>query len=114
MGTYLGIRRGGALVAMAGKRLHPPGWTEVSAVCTAAEHCGQGLAMTLVLAVAAGIRARGDSAVARGADNTNAIRLYESLGFRLRKRREFLSLRVPAEEQPRATAASRILPAGPR
>src|ERR1700722_2380626 len=31
MGTYLGIRRGGALVAMAGERLHPPGWTEISA-----------------------------------------------------------------------------------
>ncbi len=26
MGTYLGIRRGGPLVAMAGERLHPPGW----------------------------------------------------------------------------------------
>ncbi len=33
-GTYLGIRRGGALVAMAGERLHPPGWTEISGVCT--------------------------------------------------------------------------------
>lgn len=44
MGTYLGIRRQGQLVAMAGERLHPPGWTEISAVCTDAEHRGQGLA----------------------------------------------------------------------
>src|SRR5437588_2041096 len=34
LGTYLGIRRNGALVAMAGERLHPPGFTEISAVCT--------------------------------------------------------------------------------
>ena len=34
MGTYLGVRRGGRLIAMAGERLHPPGWTEISAVCT--------------------------------------------------------------------------------
>ncbi|MDQ1032084.1 hypothetical protein QF035_009666 [Streptomyces umbrinus] len=34
LGTYLGIRRNGTLIAMAGERLHPPGWTEISAVCT--------------------------------------------------------------------------------
>ena len=34
LGTYLGIRRDGRLVAMAGERMHPPGWTEISAVCT--------------------------------------------------------------------------------
>ena len=42
MGTYLGVRRGGRLIAMAGERLHPPGWTEISAVCTDAEHRGRG------------------------------------------------------------------------
>lgn len=31
MGTYLGLRVDGRLVAMAGERLHPPGWTEISA-----------------------------------------------------------------------------------
>lgn len=44
LGTYLGIRRGGELVAMAGERMRPPGWTEISAVCTAPEFRGQGLA----------------------------------------------------------------------
>ena len=48
MGTYLGVRRGGRLIAMAGERLHPPGWTEISAVCTDAEHRGEGLATRLV------------------------------------------------------------------
>ena len=97
LGTYLGIRRNGALVAMAGERLHPPGWTEISAVCTDEAFRGQGLATRLVLAVAAGIRDRGEVPFMHGAaDNTNAIRLYESLGFRLRLTSSFLAARVPA------------------
>ncbi|MBL7496604.1 GNAT family N-acetyltransferase [Frankia sp. CNm7] len=96
LGTYLGIRRGGALVAMAGERLHPPGWTEISAVCTDAAFRGQGLATRLVKAVAHGIRARGETPFLHAAaDNTNAIRLYLSIGFRLRRRPEFFVLRAP-------------------
>jgi len=96
MGTYLGIRRGGRLVAMAGERLHPPGWTEISAVCTAADQRGQGLAGRLVRAVAAGIRARGETPFMHAAaGNTNAIRLYLSLGFRLRREVEFMGVRIP-------------------
>ncbi|MGW5862843.1 GNAT family N-acetyltransferase [Streptomyces sp. NPDC055239] len=96
LGTYLGIRRGGALVAMAGERLHPPGWTEISAVCTDPAHRGEGLATRLILAVADGIRVRGETPFLHtSARNTDAIRLYESLGFRLRRRTRFLSARVP-------------------
>ncbi|MDH6135524.1 ribosomal protein S18 acetylase RimI-like enzyme [Kitasatospora sp. MAA4] len=96
LGAYLGIRRGGALVAMAGERMHPPGWTEISAVCTAANHRGQGLATRLVLAVAAGIRARGETPFLHAAaSNTNAVRLYESLGFGLRRRIDFVAVRTP-------------------
>jgi ribosomal protein S18 acetylase RimI-like enzyme len=100
LGTYLGIRRGGALVAMAGERLHPPGWTEISAVCTAESSRGQGLATRLVLAVAHGIRARGETPFMHAsAANTNAIRLYESLGFRLRRQITFLGVQVPDTER---------------
>lgn len=96
LGSYLGFRRGGRLVAMAGERLHPPGFTEISAVCTDAAWRGRGLATRLVLAVAAGIRSRGETPFLHAAaDNTNAIRLYESLGFRLRRRATFLAARVP-------------------
>ena len=71
LGTYLGIRRDGALVAMAGERLHPPGWTEISAVCTDEAFRGQGLATRLVHAVAAGIRERGETPFLHAAaDNT--------------------------------------------
>lgn len=96
MGVYLGIRRNGRLVAMAGERLHPPGWTEISAVCTDPAFRRRGLATRLVRAVAAGIRARGETPFLHAAaDNTNAIRLYESLGFRLRREVMFGSVRVP-------------------
>jgi ribosomal protein S18 acetylase RimI-like enzyme len=97
LGTYLGIRREGRLVAMAGERLHPPGFTEISAVCTAESHRGQGLATRLVLAVADGIRARGETPFLHAAaGNTDAIRLYTSLGFRLRREVSFVAVRVPA------------------
>ncbi|CAM5714730.1 MULTISPECIES: GNAT family N-acetyltransferase [Streptomyces] len=96
LGTYLGIRRDGALIAMAGERLHPPGWTEISAVCTDPAFRGEGLATRLILAVAHGIRERGETPFLHtSAGNTNAIRLYESLGFRLRRRTAFLAARAP-------------------
>jgi ribosomal protein S18 acetylase RimI-like enzyme len=102
MGTYLGIRRDGVLVAMAGERLHPPGWTEISAVCTDEAWRGQGLATRLVRAVGAGIRARGEVPFLHAvADNTTAIRLYEQLGFRLRRATVFSAARVPEAQRAR-------------
>ncbi|MCW2874426.1 GNAT family N-acetyltransferase [Actinacidiphila oryziradicis] len=96
LGTYLGIRRDGALVAMAGERMHPPGWTEISAVCTDPAFRGHGLATRLVLAVAAEIRTRGEMPFLHAsAANTGAIRLYQSLGFRLRRTTAFSAVRVP-------------------
>jgi ribosomal protein S18 acetylase RimI-like enzyme len=96
LGTYLGIRRNGALIAMAGERLHPPGWTEISAVCTDPAARGEGLATRLILAVAHGIHERGETPFLHtGAGNTTAIRLYESLGFRLRRTTAFMAARTP-------------------
>ncbi|OLT13149.1 GNAT family N-acetyltransferase [Pseudonocardia sp. CNS-139] len=101
MGTYLGIRRDGALVAMAGERLRPPGWTEISAVCTDPAFRGQGLATRLVRAVGAVIRDRGDVPFLHAAaDNTGAIRLYEQIGFTLRARPHFTALRFTGPEAP--------------
>ena len=96
LGVYLGIRRGGALVAMAGERMRPAGWSEISAVCTDPAHRGQGLAARLTRAVGAAIRDRGDVPFLHAsAANTNAIRLYEQLGFTLRRETSFDGLRAP-------------------
>ncbi|HTC71675.1 MAG TPA: GNAT family N-acetyltransferase [Solirubrobacteraceae bacterium] len=86
LGDYLGIRRDGALVAMAGERFHLDGWTEISAVCTKPDHRGQGLAARLVGALIARIQRRSERAFLHAmSTNTGAIRLYEALGFRLRQ-----------------------------
>jgi ribosomal protein S18 acetylase RimI-like enzyme len=96
MGNYLGIRRDGILVAMAGERLHPPGWTEISAVCTDDAYRGQGLATRLVRAVVGGIRSRQERAFLHAtASNVNAIRLYQAIGFALRREVVFQAVRVP-------------------
>ncbi|MGW2047050.1 GNAT family N-acetyltransferase [Streptomyces sp. NPDC001858] len=111
LGAYLGIRRDGALVAMAGERLHPPGWTEISAVCTDPAFRGEGLATRLVLAVAHGIRERGETPFLHtSAGNVNAIRLYEALGFRLRRGTTFLAARVPEGAARRSQSASEAGP----
>jgi ribosomal protein S18 acetylase RimI-like enzyme len=99
LGTYLGIRRGGALVAMAGERMRPPGWGEISAVCTDPALRGQGLAGRLVRAVGAVIRERGDVPFLHAAAaNATGIRLYERLGFTLRREILFAALQVVAPD----------------
>jgi len=94
LGAYLGVRRDGALVAMAGERMRPPGWTEISAVCTDPAWRGHGFASRLTGAVAAGIIARGDAPFLHAiATNVTAIRLYKELGFTHRRDIQFPLLR---------------------
>jgi ribosomal protein S18 acetylase RimI-like enzyme len=97
LGTYLGVADDLlGLVAMAGERMHVPGATEISAVCTDPAVRGRGLATRLVLTLAARIRARGELPFLHAsADNATAIRLYEELGFVLRARPEFVAVRAP-------------------
>ncbi|SNX56025.1 FR47-like protein [Streptomyces sp. TLI_55] len=96
LGTYLGIRDGGRLVAMAGERLRPPGWTEISAVCTAPEARGRRHARRLIGALTARITARGERPFLHVAEsNTGALALYERLGFESRKPVTFRGFRTP-------------------
>jgi ribosomal protein S18 acetylase RimI-like enzyme len=96
LGSYLGIRRDGALIAMAGERMHPPGYTEISAVCTDPDHQGSGLASRLMRAVAHGIRGRGEVPILHASStNHTAIRLYEKLGFAVRREFQFVGFERP-------------------
>ena len=98
LGSYLGIRHNGKLVAMAGERLKVPGYTEVSAVCTHPEHTGRGYARILMMEVMQRIRSRGETPFlhVRG-DNVRAIELYERLGFSQRVLLHFAVLRKDAD-----------------
>src|ERR1035438_10617439 len=94
LGTYVGIRRDGKLVAMAGERLKVPGNTEVSAVCTHPDHVGKGDARALMTEVMRGIRDLGEIPMLHvRADNTRAVELYERLGFGTRTAGHFAVLR---------------------
>jgi len=78
---------GGQLAAMAGERMKPDGFTEVSGVCTHPDHRGRGYAGALSRIVAQRIVARGETPFLHAyADNAAAVGLYETLGFRIRAR----------------------------
>jgi predicted GNAT family acetyltransferase len=81
LGGYVGIRRNGALVAMAGRRMHPPGWIEVSAICTDPSQRGRGLGRRVTAAVIRGIRADGAQPFLHVLQTNPARHLYESMGF---------------------------------
>jgi ribosomal protein S18 acetylase RimI-like enzyme len=106
LGGYVGVRVDGELVAMAGQRFRPTGWCEISAVATRPDHRRQGLGEHLVRVVAAGIVARGEVPMLHtAADNADAIRLYQSMGFTRRKLVRFVAARAPGDPagQPTAT-----------
>jgi ribosomal protein S18 acetylase RimI-like enzyme len=87
LGRFWGVKRDGALIAMAGERMKQPGYTELSGVCVHTELRRGGLGRLLLRFVAGEIFARGDQPYLHAiATNTSAIALYESVGFRLRSR----------------------------
>jgi ribosomal protein S18 acetylase RimI-like enzyme len=85
LGTYLGVRLKGKLVAMAGERLKVPGYTEVSAVCTHPDHRGKGYARIVMGEVIRRICDRGETPFLHVLeDNVRAVELYQKLGFATR------------------------------
>ena len=66
LGTFLGVKVGGRLVAMAGERMKPADYTEITAVCVHPDHRGRGYAQVLLASHrAADCSARGDPVPAR-------------------------------------------------
>lgn len=86
LGAFIGVKEDGRLAAMAGERMRPDGYTEISGVCTHPDFRGRGYGATLTMEAAARIRARGDIPFLHVyAANTPAIALYKALGFTLRR-----------------------------
>lgn len=86
LGTFLGIRDGGELVAMTGERMKPGNYTEMTAVCVHPSHRGRGYAQALLSAVARQIVARSEIPFLHVfSDNTSAIALYKRQGMEIRR-----------------------------
>ncbi len=86
LGSYLGIRDNGKLVAMVGERMRLDGYTEISAVCAHPDYRGRGYPHALIKALSNTILERGEVPFLHVfSDNQSAIALYEKLGFTFRK-----------------------------
>ncbi len=96
LGRYIGIRAGARLAAMAGERMRPAGFTEISAVCVHPDFRGKGHALALVKSLMASIAARGERPFLHlYADNPSARTLYERLGFVPRTTFNFVVMQAP-------------------
>lgn len=99
LGDFFGVKVDGQLVAMAGERMKPDGFTEVSGVCTHPDFRGHGFASALMRLVSQRILDRGETPFLHAyASNRGAIALYEDLGFSLR--REILMTRLSERNEP--------------
>jgi len=86
LGTFLGIRIDGQLVAMAGERMKPANHTEMTAVCVHPSHRGRGYGQLLLGAICRQIVARGEIPFLHVfSSNAPAIALYRRQGMEIRR-----------------------------
>lgn len=97
LGAYFGIFQSGKLVAMAGERMRMNGYTEVSAVVTHPEFTGRGYAQQLVAHV---VTKNLDAGILPflhvTATNERAVKVYEKLGFKTRRKIAFTQFELIA------------------
>jgi len=87
LGTFLGIRIDGQLVAMVGERMKPANYTEITAVCVHPDHRGRGYAQVLLAAISRRIVARDKIPFLHVfSNNESAIALYRRQGMEIRRR----------------------------
>lgn len=84
-GGYVGAFEEDRLTSMAGRRLSPDPYVEISAVCTHPDYLGKGLAALVMTQVMKGVLAEEKIPFLHVyPDNAPAVRVYEKLGFRAR------------------------------
>jgi predicted GNAT family acetyltransferase len=97
LGDFIGIKQDPRLIAMAGERMKPDGFTEVSGVCTHPDFRGIGYASALMRVATQRILERGEQAFLHVyAAHKATIDLYEGLGFRVRTTVTYTVLDGPA------------------
>ena len=90
LGSYYGVYKNNKLIAAAGERMKMAGYTEISSVVTDPEHRGRGYAKQLVAHASNKIFDENRVPYLHAAaTNTDSIRLYETLGFKARRKVSF-------------------------
>jgi ribosomal protein S18 acetylase RimI-like enzyme len=93
LGRYFGIYQDGRLVAMIGERLGMDAYQEISAVCTHPDFLGRGYARRLLALLSNDNLERGRTPFLHVSyQNQHAKRLYERVGYHLRRDIGFWSL----------------------
>jgi predicted GNAT family acetyltransferase len=92
-GHYRGVFDENKLVAMAGQRMHPSPYAEISAVCTHPDHTGKGYARLLLQYHINRIISEGNIPFLHvKANNERPIKVYEKMGFETRRELNFYVL----------------------
>jgi GNAT superfamily N-acetyltransferase len=95
LGQYFGIYKNRELVAVTGERMKMHEFTEVSAVVTHPAHTGKGYAKQLIKHTCEKIFKEHKTPYLHVAEtNIGAIKLYEKLGFTIRRKISFWNLKL--------------------
>ncbi len=82
LAPFIGVKRDGRLVAMAGERMKTPGLSELSGVCTHPDYRGNGYGDALSRIITRRILDRGEIAFLHAYEgNAVAIELYRAMGY---------------------------------
>jgi ribosomal protein S18 acetylase RimI-like enzyme len=97
LGTFLGIRVADQLVAMAGERMKPANYSEITALCVHPSYRGRGYGQTLLSTVSKRIVARGEIPFLHVfSSNVSAVALYRRQGMETRRRLHITVLKKAA------------------
>jgi GNAT superfamily N-acetyltransferase len=93
-GNYHGIFENGKLMAMGGERLHLPGMTEISAICTHPDAQGKGYGNMIVNFLTHDLFKKEQIPFLHvKTENESAIKIYERQGYEIRERIMFYVFR---------------------
>jgi ribosomal protein S18 acetylase RimI-like enzyme len=93
LGNYFGIFKDGQLIAVTGERLQMNNFVEISAVVTHPDHTGKGYAKQLVAHTVNDVFNQNKIPFLHVVEeNIGAIKLYEKLGFKIRRKISFWNI----------------------